>query len=124
MSLFDKPKVHLSVDVFTKQEKMKSAVREHIFSLIQKAIPEGVVSAIYFIGSMAGRQYNEESDIDINIILKPLLSRDDYKEPAKLLNGTFLPGTNHPINFYVANYSPKENMVNSDYAVYDMIEDK
>ena len=35
-----------------------------------------------------------------------------------------LPGTMHPINYYVANYSPPENMQKSEYAVYDLLANK
>jgi predicted nucleotidyltransferase len=105
MSLLDKPKINLSPALFMENEKMRPDVRIYIFEDINSFLQPGTIAGVYLLGSMAGRQYNEESDIDIELVLRPGLKRENYKEYVKKFNGRLLPGTKHPINYYVTGFS-------------------
>jgi len=120
MSLFDLPKKNLSPVLFGPNEKMKPEVRLYIVQRLYNIFGVGNISGIYLLGSMAGRQYNETSDIDINVILRPGLDREVIKEYVKTFNGAPLPGTKHPVNFHVQNYV-EPNFEDAEYAVYDII---
>lgn len=123
MSLFDKPKEQLSPALFTPDEKLKPEVRLYIFEDINKILTPGLVVGVYLLGSMAGRQYSDTSDIDINLILRDGLNRDNYKEHVKKYNERLLPGTNHPLNYHVQDYSEPDYKGTSEYAVYDLVHD-
>ncbi len=122
MSLLDAPKENLSPALFGIDNKLHPEAREYLLNLVSKAFPGGVIYKVYLLGSMAGRQYNEFSDIDLNLILHPDLQRGDFKERGKEYNGTFLPGTNHPITLYTQNYSTS-GFSDAEYAVYNITDD-
>jgi predicted nucleotidyltransferase len=119
MSLFDEPKENLNTDLFDEDGKLHSKVRMYLLSLVNQAFPNGLIVKVYLLGSMAGRRYNEFSDIDLNLILKPGFHRRDYKEQGKIYNGTILPGTRHPITLYTQNYTDS-NFADAEYAVYNV----
>ena len=74
----------------------------------------------FIIGSMAGFQYNKEADIDVNIVV--LIGKEKAKEIRKFLpNGHNLPGTEHPINYFL------ETKINNDWKegpMFDVLNDK
>ncbi len=123
MSLFDAPKEYLSPALFTADNKIKKDVLIYIFEDINKILTPGTVVGVYLLGSMAGRQYSDDSDIDINLVLRQNLKRDDYKEYVKTKNERLLPGTSHPINYHVQDYSEPNYAGTSEYAVYDLLRD-
>lgn len=121
MSILDSTKNKLSNELW-QNEKMKSSAKSFILSKLKswlKTITSKEIENIFLLGSMAGYQYNSEADIDINFVID--VSNKRIEEIAKLLpNGINLPGTNHPINYYVANEINK----NWDGPVYDILKDK
>ena len=124
MSLFDTPRPNLSDKLFTSDEEMLELIREHIFLDILSFMPTNILSGIFLLGSMAGRQYSLQSDVDINLVLKQGLHRDDYKVLGKQFSGRPLPGSDHPINYHVANYSDPKYLSKSKFAVYDLLTNK
>ena len=86
MSLFDKPKIDLSPSLFTRDEKMLTIPRDYILNEIASFTDINLLSSIFLYGSMVGRQHNNESDIDVNLILKPGMDRYDYKDALKKYN--------------------------------------
>ena len=122
MSLFNKPKKQLCPELFTENEQFRQNVRLYIFDDINKILTPGIVVGIYILGSSVGRQYDEDSDIDLNLILRKGLDRINYKEYVKKYNGRLLPGTNHIIKYHVQNnFEP--NFADSEYAIYDLVRD-
>jgi len=121
--MFDQPSRHLNPALFTAEESMLPAVRKYIFDDINKILTPGMVVGVYLLGSMAGRQYGDTSDIDINLVLKQNLNRNDHKEHVRKYNERMLPGTTHPVNYHVQDYSEASYEGNSEYAVYDLLRD-
>lgn len=122
MSLFDQPKDILNPALFDNAEFIKPEIRLYIFEHINSFMPLGSLIHIFILGSIIGRQYNETSDIDINLVLNSKYKRETWKEYVKKHNGYLLPGTKHPINYYVAN-SHEPDFSASEYAVYNLIKD-
>jgi len=120
MSLFDPPREHLLPAIFTPDDKMRPDFRIYILTDLQHIMDTSIISYIYMLGSSAGRQYNDESDIDIDIVLKKGFSREDYKEYLKKYSGRFLPGTKHPISYHVQDYS-EPHFQDAEYAIYDLL---
>lgn len=123
MSLFDRPSPKLSPVLFGEDEKIRIEAQTYILEDINKILQPGTVVGIYLLGSMAGRQYNDQSDIDINLILRDRLRKADYWEYVKTKNGRFFPGTEHPINYFLQEYSEAKYAETAEYAVYDILGD-
>jgi hypothetical protein len=124
MGILDTPKPILNQAVFTEDEtRMRPEVRLHILKHIYSFLGPGKLSGIFMVGSMADRQYNSESDIDINLILQPGLDKENIKDYVKQFNYTRLPGTKHEIGYYVQNYSETNYAEHAKYGVYDLIKD-
>ena len=82
------------------------------------------INSIYLIGSMASEQYAEDSDIDITVKISNIME-EQLKMLTKVLpNGNTVPGTNHPLNFYLILDENKfnTNITNADN-VYDVVKD-
>jgi len=90
VSLLDKPQKTLCKHIFTFDEKMRPEVRLYVLKDIFNILDPKLISGIYFLGSLAGRQYTQTSDMDINIILMPGLDRRDFKEYVKQYNRRLL----------------------------------
>lgn len=120
MSLFDEPKELLNPALFTSEEEMRQDIRIYILNDINSFMVQHSMTGVFLLGSMAGRQYSSESDIDINLVLRPKLRREQVKERVKEFSGRLLPGTDHPINYYVQNFV-ETNFEGAEYAVYDLI---
>ena len=123
MSLLDKPQKTLCKHIFTFDEKMRPEVRLYVLKDIFNILDPKLISGIYFLGSLAGRQYTQTSDMDINIILMPGLDRRDFKEYVKQYNHRPLHGTLHEVGYYVQNYS-KPSYHLAEFGVYNLIEDR
>jgi len=128
MGIFDKPKKILDSSVW-ENNKLRPDVRLYILKRLESLTTIKPVKFIQitFIGSTAGYQYSESSDIDIQVILHP--QYDDlqqfYHQVFKTTNGQFLPGTVHPINFFILT-SPAAESLNKDRLTvgYDLITDE
>lgn len=104
-SVLDPIHNELSKDLWTPNKKLKRKPRQYILDQLEQWLslytdqePERIMLA----GSMTGYQYTEYSDIDVNVIID--LPDNKIKELAKFLpNGNDLPGTEHPVNYYITN---------------------
>jgi len=115
----------MSQELWDKNLKLKSSVRIHIIKKLEtwlKGYTDKKPQRILLMGSMTGFQYTETSDIDINFVIN---EHDDEKLEAmrkSLPNNHTLPGSNHPINYFVRN-DIAEEWKNSG-PIYDVIKDK
>lgn len=123
--MFDPISTELSVDMW-EGFNLKKEVKDIILARLSKILPYSldVFSSITLIGSMLGYQYNDGSDIDIGIQLKP--EHDELflsiKEICKATNGWNLPGTKHPINFFPS-VSARLFRLENLTAGYDLLND-
>ena len=93
------------VDINKEPPEMKEEVRQFILDICDKFIksldiPKAKVVELFMIGSMLGYQYNETSDIDIEIRIN--LTRDEFAGKWLLVPKLcYIPNTQHPVNFFV-----------------------
>lgn len=121
-SILDPVKDKLNPNIF-KNDDILSKVSSHILNsflewLIEVDEGNGVKSAV-LLGSSASYQYTDSSDIDVNIVLNDISRNEELRKI--LPNGNLLPGTSHPINYFLASdMSPVEQ---SDVA-FDLLDSK
>jgi nicotinamide mononucleotide adenylyltransferase len=90
----------------TDNPKLKQGVLDIINNQIKQFSNIRPVLKYSLVGSILTKTYRDDADLDINVLFDvPLPDRDVIrKELAKSLrniNGTLVPGTKHPINYYI-----------------------
>ena len=123
-NILDSVKEKLSPDVWS-EKKLKTSLKAYILAKFRTWLKAHAgteeIKKAFFLGSMTGFQYNEEADLDINIVVD--LPDKRIKELSKLLpNGHNFPGTKHPINYYISNKIRKE--WEKSGPIYDILKDK
>jgi hypothetical protein len=93
-------------DADTDNPKLKQTVLDIIENQIKQFNDIKPVLKYSLVGSILTKTYRDDADLDINVLFDvPLPDRDVIrKELAKSLrniNGTLVPGTKHPINYYI-----------------------
>jgi hypothetical protein len=103
-SILDPQVNNLSPDLWDKEQKLKKSVATHIVKKIEtwlKSYTNLKPKSMYLMGSMTGYQYTDTSDIDVNFVID-IKDEDKLKEMRKALpNNHTLPGTKHPVNYYL-----------------------
>ena len=109
-SIVDEPRRTYAKDVFdkanTENPRLKKSVKDAILSGVRKFQQIAPSLKHRVIGGILTKQYNEESDIDVNILFDvPAGQRDNVhkklRKKAAEVNGKSAPGTKHPINYFV-----------------------
>lgn len=115
----------LAKDVWNRNNKLKEKHRRYIIDTFNDWLDTMGVEEdpkdIVIIGSITTYQYSKYSDIDVNVAMD--LSDKKRSELLKYLpNGTNLPDTNHPVNYYLS----KDAMENVEIqkSAYDVLNDK
>ena len=90
----------------TDNPKLKQGVLDIINNQIKQFNEIKPVLKYSLVGSILTKTYRDDADLDVNVLFDvPLPDRDVVrKELAKSLrniNGTLVPGTKHPINYYI-----------------------
>ena len=90
----------------TNNPKLKQGVLDIINNQIKQFNEIKPVLKYSLVGSILTKTYRDDADLDVNVLFDvPLPDRDVVrKELAKSLrniNGTLVPGTKHPINYYI-----------------------
>lgn len=106
-------------------DKLKKSAKAHIVKKAEawlKAYTDKKIEKMFLLGSMAGFQYNDTSDIDVNIVIP--ITDEKLKEMTKFLpNGGILPGgESHPINYFLSN-KVKEEWKKAG-SIYDILADR
>lgn len=123
-SILDAIHEKLSSDLWI-GEKVKPTAKVHILKKAEtwlKNYTDKPIEQAYLLGSMTGFQYNKDSDVDINIIVK--ITNEELKKLTKLLpNGQILPGGGaHPVNYFISNKRKKE--WEKAGSIYDLLKNK
>lgn len=127
-AIIDHPKPTLNPLIWdTQTETIKPQIKkiliEPLFDLFKKIkIPLYDIFSINLVGSMASKKFRPDSDIDIQVMLKPSNEWrvDTILEHLDEINAKNFPGTNHPIEYYIQSYENlKDHVFN-----YDLINDK
>ncbi|MDR0675436.1 MAG: hypothetical protein LBF97_00140 [Elusimicrobiota bacterium] len=125
-NILDPKQVDLSPDIFIPGKKiMKSKVKDYLIDTIFKWLKlqgyeKEIVKSMHLIGSSAGAHYLNTSDMDVSI--ETSIPIETIKKIWKLLpNGNKLPGTEHPINYYL---TPDQKDIKETTAAYNILDDK
>lgn len=122
-NILDPINKELSKDIFIK-EIMRGKVKFYLIDTIIKWLKKmgyekEIIKSIHLIGSSAGYQYNETSDIDVSV--ETDIPIETIKKIWRMLpNGNTLPETKHPVNYYLT--SNLHDVETSD-AAYNILKD-
>tara|TARA_Y100000310_G_scaffold256144_1_gene263862 strand:+ start:4472 stop:5383 length:912 start_codon:yes stop_codon:yes gene_type:complete len=109
-SIIDIPRKNYSRTIFTnpntKNPVLKSSVKKFIetgMSVFEKIAP---IKKHLLIGSILTKQYRKDADLDINLFFDlPPGKREstiiELRRIVSKVNGKPIPGTKHPVNYYV-----------------------
>ena len=110
-SIIDIPRKNYAKDVFDDHDKEKPKVKDKIKKLVSKQLKlfnDKFAPVIKYglIGSILTKRYREDADLDINILFDvPEDKREEtletLRKSLKDYNGKNIPGTKHPVNYYV-----------------------
>ena len=110
MSIIDIPRKTYAKGVFndadTDNPKLKPGVVAMIKSQIRKFESKAPVLKYSLIGSILTKRYREDADLDVNVLFDVEPSyretmRQQLSSELKNINGKLIPGTKHPINYFV-----------------------
>ncbi len=109
-SIIDIPRKNYSRTIFTnpntKNPVLKSSVKKFIesgMSVFENIAP---IKKYTLIGSILTKQYRKDADLDINLLFDvPTKERkgveEKLKEIVRKVNGKPIPGTKHPVNYFI-----------------------
>lgn len=121
-SILDPIHKELCKEIWNNNQRLKTDVKKHILDHLEEWLSlytDKVPEKIYLAGSLTGFQYTQYSDVDVNVIID--LADDKVKALSKFLpNGKNLPGTKHPVNYYITN----KHQLKKAGSLYDMSHDK
>jgi len=90
----------------TEEPKLKESIRQIILKQIEEFKKYAPVVKFTLIGSILTKQYRDDADLDINVLFdvpenERETKRKEIASSLKDINGKTIPGTNHPINYFV-----------------------
>ena len=109
-AIIDIPRRTYAKGVFDDADKDNPKLKQGVLDIINNQIKQfneiKPVLKYSLVGSILTKTYRDDADLDVNVLFDvPLPDRDVVrKELAKSLrniNGTLVPGTKHPINYYI-----------------------
>ena len=133
-SIIDIPRQRYAPGVFddanTNNPKLKQSVRDIILNQIDKFQEKYPVKKYSLIGSILTKRYRDDADLDMNILFDvPEKDREEVRKELasslRSINGKLVPGTQHPINYYIIT-DPELKKKNDAMAdgVYDIDENE
>jgi ankyrin repeat protein/8-oxo-dGTP pyrophosphatase MutT (NUDIX family) len=117
-SILDPTQENLLPDIWEDNKSIKSKFRKTVIDIIDRSIGK-IYDGVYFVGSLTGYNYVDDTDIDIHIIkkdIKKAMTDEFYKKLP--INYRV---KNHPLQFYV---EPKEDFDEAKGGVYDLLKNK
>jgi predicted nucleotidyltransferase/phosphopantetheine adenylyltransferase len=114
-SIIDIPRRTYAPGVFDDADTYNPRLKQSVINIIKNDIekhiePYGEIERVYIIGSILTKTYRDDADVDIDIVIKPnavgeekieKVRRELVKKFMGEVNGKNIPGTKHPINYYI-----------------------
>ena len=109
-SIIDIPRRRYAPGIFddadTNNPKLKKVVVDMILDQIDKFQETYPVKKYSLIGSILTKRYRDDADLDINVLFDVPeedreKARKELASSLKDINGKLVPGTKHPVNYYV-----------------------
>ena len=109
-SIIDIPRSTYAPGVFDDADTSNPKLKQKVLDIIKKDLKTfekfGPVVSVKLIGSILGKRYRNDADLDIDVLID--LPEDEVetvgleaRKSVSDLNGKNIPGTKHPINYYV-----------------------
>ena len=123
MSIYDYHRRLLSSDVWKADEmSLAPKARRQLHNQVQNRFQRA--PGVYVVGELAGHYYHEESPLDV-IISAPKELVEEYRREADVVNGYALPGTGHPVYFFIVDASVKPALLADKFGpIYDVGSDQ
>jgi len=109
-SIIDIPRKDYAPGVFDNADTENPKLKQKVLDMIDKQIKEfeklAPVKETSLIGSILTKRYRNDADLDINVLFdvpedEQEERREQYSKLLRDINGKFVPGTAHPVNYYV-----------------------
>ena len=109
-SIIDIPRKTYAPGVFDNADTENPKLKQKVLDMIDKQIKEfeklAPVVSTSLIGSILTKRYRNDADLDINVLFdvpedEQEERRVQYSSLLKDINGKNVPGTEHPVNYYV-----------------------
>ncbi|MCA9381727.1 hypothetical protein KC678_05655 [Candidatus Dojkabacteria bacterium] len=101
--------------------KLQPMIENQILSTMGKIVPQDQVKEIFILGSVTGYQYDDDSDIDVNLRVPDALITPEAHVIRKKLNGQIAFNTKHTINYFLQPYEKASNWQDAYFGVYDVL---
>jgi len=124
MSFLDPPKERLNPELFEADMTFRPDRFDELKEYLFRMMPEHQIDNLFLLGSNAGYQYSDKSDVDVMVMLTPDADRDALHTKKKKIPVTYLVGTEHEVTFFFQKYIPELNFEDAAYAVYDLSNDR
>ena len=133
-SIIDTPRITYAPGVFDDAETQNPKLKPKVVDMIKAGAKHfekfGPVVSIKLIGSIIGKRYRNDADLDIDILIDlPPKDREtiglEARKSVGEVSGKLVPGTQHPINYYLQT-DPKVNDAHLETAtgVFDVLKQK
>ena len=109
-SIIDIPRKDYAPGVFDEADSENPKLKQKVLDMIDKQIKEfeelAPVVSTSLIGSILTKRYRNDADLDINVLFdvpedEQEERREQYSKLLRDINGKNVPGTEHPVNYYV-----------------------
>ena len=119
-SILDEPREGLNTNIWEDPNgtpNLRKDVAEQVLSGLGELVEDAPLKDVYVVGSITGYRYNEEADLDITVVLDDVDDEtlDQIRSKAPRINGRFVEGTTHPINYFVLGETPPMERFDSAY---------
>ena len=135
-SVIDIPRRIYAPGVFDNADTDNPKLKQEVLDMIDKQIGEfrklGPIIQYFLIGSIVTKRYRNDADLDINVLFDVPGTAEEQEtkreELAALLtdiNGKEVPGTKHPINYFIqTNPDVAKEALEKTYGVFDIVNNK
>ena len=133
-SIIDIPRRTYAPGVFDDADTNNPKLKQKVLDIIKKDLKTfekfGPVVSVKLIGSILGKRYRNDADLDLDVLIDlPPEDREtvglEARKSVSTINGRNIPGTQHPINYYVQS-DPKTYKAHLETAsgIYDVFKQK
>ena len=134
-SIIDIPRSTYAPGVFDDEDTNNPKIKDSVLRIINDTIekeyaPFADVKRVALIGSIITKRYRADADLDLDIFMELNDSSEEMRRKLVSktmgeLNGKLIPGTKHPINYYVqVNKKVSDEHIEEADGIFDVRENK
>ena len=119
-SILDEPRDELNTDIWDVSSgtpEIRSDVEKQVLNGLSDLSGSLPLEEVFIVGSITGYRYNDEADLDVTVVLGDVEegTLDTVRAKSPEVNGRFVEGTTHPINYFVLGETPPMERFDSAY---------